>query len=183
MILASGSGTNAENVIRFFENSKTARISWLLSNNPQALALQKAQNLGVNTMIFTKEDFYVNGKVLNFLKEVQPDLIILAGFLWLIPEDVVKAFPGCIINIHPALLPNYGGKGMYGGRVHKAVIDNKEKQSGITIHFVNEKYDDGDIIFQAYCDVSPDDTPESLALKIHDLEYEHFPKVIRRLLE
>lgn len=183
VILASGSGTNAENIIRFFENSKISRISWLLSNNPQALALDKAKALGVNTMVFTRDDFYVNGRVLSFLQDEQPDLIVLAGFLWLVPSDVVKAFPGRIINIHPALLPNYGGKGMYGDKVHKAVIDNKEKQSGITIHYVNEKYDDGDIIFQASCSVSPDDTPETLALKIHALEYEHFPKVILRLLE
>lgn len=183
VILASGSGTNAENIIRFFENSKISRISWLLSNNPQALALDKAKALGVNTMVFTRDDFYVNGRVLSFLQGEQPDLIVLAGFLWLVPSDVVKAFPGRIINIHPALLPNYGGKGMYGDKVHKAVIDNKEKQSGITIHYVNEKYDDGDIIFQASCSVNPDDTPETLALKIHALEYEHFPKVILRLLE
>ena len=183
VILASGSGTNAENIIRFFENSKISRVTWLLSNNPQALALDKAKALGVNTMVFTRDDFYVNGRVLIFLQGEQPDLIVLAGFLWLVPSDVVKAFPGRIINIHPALLPNYGGKGMYGDKVHKAVIDNKEKQSGITIHYVNEKYDDGDIIFQASCSVSPDDTPETLALKIHALEYEHFPKVILRLLE
>ncbi|TCO09599.1 phosphoribosylglycinamide formyltransferase [Natronoflexus pectinivorans] len=182
IILASGSGTNAENIIKYFINTNTAKVTWLLSNKKEAYAITRAKNLNVNTMIFSKEDFSIHNKVLDFLIEKQPDLIVLAGFLLLVPPKIVRAFPNRIVNIHPALLPAYGGKGMYGEHVHKAVIENKENKSGITIHFVNENYDEGDIIFQASCSISENDTPESLAEKIHELEHAHFPKVIEGLL-
>ncbi|ASB49622.1 phosphoribosylglycinamide formyltransferase [Alkalitalea saponilacus] len=182
IILASGSGTNAENIIKYFNNSTTAKVTWLLSNKEDAYAITRAKNLNINTLTFTKEEFSNLDKVLHFLIEKQPDLIVLAGFLLLVPSKIVRAFPNRIVNIHPALLPAYGGKGMYGEHVHKAVIENKENKSGITIHFVNENYDEGDIIFQASCSISKNDTPESLAEKIHELEHAHFPKVIEGLL-
>lgn len=182
-MLASGSGSNAENIIRFFKLSKNVKVSYLLSNRPDAYALQRAKALGVNAMVFNRDDFYNNGKVANFLREEQPDLIVLAGFLWLVPQEIIKNFPNRIINIHPALLPKYGGKGMYGDKVHRAIIENGERESGITIHFVNEKYDEGSTIFQARCTISADETASSLAEKIHNLEHEHFPRVIQQVLE
>lgn len=183
VVLASGSGSNAENIIRFFKLSKNVKVSYLLSNRPDAYALQRAKALGVNAMVFNRDDFYNNGKVANFLREEQPDLIVLAGFLWLVPQEIIKNFPNRIINIHPALLPKYGGKGMYGDKVHRAIIENGERESGITIHFVNEKYDEGSTIFQARCTLSADETASSLAEKIHNLEHEHFPRVIQQVLE
>lgn len=183
VVLASGSGSNAENIIRFFKLSKNVKVSYLLSNKPDAYALQRAKALGVNTMVFDRDDFYNNGKVAIFLREQQPDLIVLAGFLWLVPQEIIKDFPNRIINIHPALLPKYGGKGMYGDKVHRAIIENGESESGITIHFVNEKYDEGSTIFQARCILSADETASSLAEKIHNLEHEHFPRVIQQVLE
>lgn len=183
VVLASGSGSNAENIIRFFKLSKNVKVSYLLSNRPDAYALQRAKALGVNAMVFNRDDFYNNGKVANFLREEQPDLIVLAGFLWLVPQEIIKNFPNRIINIHPALLPKYGGKGMYGDKVHRAIIENGERESGITIHFVNEKYDEGSTIFQARCTLSADETSSSLAEKIHNLEHEHFPRVIQQVLE
>lgn len=183
VVLASGSGSNAENIIRFFKLSKNIKVSYLLSNKPDAYALQRAKALGVNTMVFDRDDFYNNGKVAIFLREQQPDLIVLAGFLWLVPQEIIKDFPNRIINIHPALLPKYGGKGMYGDKVHRAIIENGESESGITIHFVNEKYDEGSTIFQARCILSADETASSLAEKIHNLEHEHFPRVIQQVLE
>lgn len=183
VVLASGSGSNAENIIRFFKLSKNVKVSYLLSNRPDAYALQRAKALGVSTMVFNRDDFYNNGKVANFLREEQPDLIVLAGFLWLVPQEIIKNFPNRIINIHPALLPKYGGKGMYGDKVHRAIIENGERESGITIHFVNEKYDEGSTIFQARCTLSADETSSSLAEKIHNLEHEHFPRVIQQVLE
>jgi phosphoribosylglycinamide formyltransferase 1 len=183
IILASGSGSNAENIIRYFNNSKHIQVTWLLSNNPEAYALKRAESLNVNTLVFDKKAFSGSHEVLNFLIKCQPDLIVLAGFLLLVPSDIVKAFPGRIINIHPALLPRHGGKGMYGDKVHMAVIENGDSETGITVHYVNEHYDEGNIIFQASCTVTSDDTPESVAAKVHQLEYEHFPKVIHDLLE
>ena len=133
--------------------------------------------------IFSRKDFYDTDDVLNFLKELNPSLIILAGFLWLVPEKIIRAFPKKIINIHPALLPKFGGKGMFGNNVHKEVISSREKESGITIHYVNEKFDAGKIIYQATCEVSDNETVESLAKKIHILEHEHYPEIINKLLE
>ena len=154
----------------------------VLTNNPKAGVLKRAKNLGLTSLIFSREDFYDSSKILNILKEKDIDLIVLAGFLWLIPNNITREYSGKIINIHPALLPKYGGKGMYGHYVHEAVIKNKERKSGITIHYVNEKYDDGQIIFQASVEIDKADTPDSLAEKIHLLEKKYFPKVIEEVL-
>jgi phosphoribosylglycinamide formyltransferase-1 len=178
-ILASGSGTNAENIIKYFKNRDGFRIVLLMSNRKDAYALTRAENHNVPARVFDRDDLYSSGNVLKTLEEFSVDLVILAGFLWLIPDDIIRAFPKRILNIHPALLPSYGGKGMYGSRVHEAVIANREKRSGITIHIVNEEYDAGNIIFQADCPVMESDTPESLAKRIHELEYRHYPEVIR----
>ena len=174
-IFASGGGTNAENIIKYFASHPIISVKEVLSNKLDAGVHERARKLGVPSSTFSRPEFK-EGSFLNRLEEV--DYLILAGFLWLIPEYLVKAFPNRIINIHPALLPKFGGKGMYGHHVHQAVIDAQEKQSGITIHLVNEKYDEGRILFQTKCEVENDDTPESLAKKIHVLEYQHFPNVI-----
>ena len=181
-ILASGSGTNAENIIQYFAGHPGISIQMILSNKKDAFVLTRAENHNIQTMVFDRTDFYETGLVLETLKSEGIDFIVLAGFLWLIPTDIIRAFPDKIVNIHPALLPKYGGKGMYGSHVHKAVIENKEKESGISIHLVNEKYDEGSILFQAKCRVLPDDTPDSLAERIHQLEYKHYPEVIEELL-
>ncbi len=180
-IFASGSGTNAENIIRYFQGSPTARVVLLLSNNPEAGALDRARNLGVDTCVFTREEMLSSAVIEEQLGAHEVDIIILAGFLWLLPARIAEAYPGRVLNIHPALLPAYGGKGMYGMRVHSAVIAAGEKMSGITIHKVDECYDRGDIIAQFTVEIADDDTPESLAEKIHRLEYRHFPAVIERL--
>ncbi len=181
-IFASGSGTNAENIIKHFETSKKAKIDLVLSNKKDAYVLERAKRLGVNTFVFNRNDFYNSDVVINKLINNNIDFIVLAGFLWLVPERLIDIFEGKIINIHPALLPKYGGKGMYGERVHKTVVENHETESGITIHYVNNLYDSGDIIFQAKCEVKPEDTPEMVASKVHALEYEYFPKVIEELV-
>jgi len=182
-IFASGSGSNAENISRFFHSHPDAEISLFLTNKPDALVNERAKKLGIPCHIFNREDFYQSESVLDELKKYNIDLIVLAGFLWLIPSNLLSNFPGRIINIHPALLPKYGGKGMYGARVHQAVIENQEKESGITIHYVNEEYDAGDIIFQAKCPVNKNDTADSLAGKVHELEYKHFPSVIESVVK
>jgi len=182
-IFASGSGSNAENISRFFHSHPDAEISLFLTNKPDALVNERAKKLGIPCHIFNREDFYQSESVLDELKKYNIDLIVLAGFLWLIPSNLLSNFPGRIINIHPALLPKYGGKGMYGARVHQAVIENHEKESGITIHYVNEEYDAGDIIFQAKCPVNKNDTADSLAGKVHELEYKHFPSVIESVVK
>lgn len=182
-IFASGSGTNAENIIRYFLNHQQIKVIRVYSNNPNAGVIQKAKDLNVSTKIFDRDDLYNSSKVLDSLKFLDIHLVVLAGFLWIIPEMILREYKGRIINIHPALLPSYGGKGMYGMNVHKAVLENKEKESGISIHMVNEEYDKGDIIFQARCPVLQNDTPESLALRIHFLEYQHFPSVIEKFID
>lgn len=182
-IFASGSGTNAENIIKYFSNKSTARVRIVLSNKKEAMVLKRAEALGVPTFFFEQTDFYRSDKVLQKLNDESIDLIVLAGFLWLVPKDILDKFHGRIINIHPALLPLYGGKGMYGDAVHRAVIDAGEKESGITIHQVDSHYDRGDIIFQAKCRVEPGDTAETLASRIHKLEYLHYPRVIEEILE
>jgi phosphoribosylglycinamide formyltransferase-1 len=181
-IFASGSGTNAENIIKYFSNGKTARVDLVLSNRCEAFVLTRAAALNVNTLFFERNDFYSTDKVLACLHERNIDFIVLAGFLWLVPENILSSFERRIINIHPALLPVYGGKGMYGDKVHLAVLANHDKESGITIHYVNRAYDEGDIIFQAKCKIEPSDTPESLALKVHALEYKYYPKIIKDLI-
>ena len=183
VIFASGSGTNAENIIKHFQKSENIEVVAVLSNRRSAGVLKKAHDLGVKSLLFDKEALYHTNDILNILKDMKPDLIVLAGFLWLFPSKIIKEFPDKIINIHPALLPKYGGKGMYGAKVHESIIANKEKESGISIHYVNEKYGEGNIIFQATTSIENHDTPESLAGKIHELEYRHFPEVIQQLLE
>jgi len=182
-ILASGNGTNAENIIRYFSNDKNAQVTLVLSNKPQAKVLERAAALGVNAFFFDRTQFYETGEVLMMLRRRETDLVVLAGFLWLVPEDVIDAFRGRIVNIHPALLPRFGGRGMYGDRVHRAVLDAGCSESGITIHYVNEHYDSGDIIFQAKCPVLPGDDVNSLASRVHELEYVHYPRVIENLVE
>lgn len=182
-VFASGSGTNAENIIRYFKNSSEVEICLILSNKPDAFVLERAKQLNVPTFIFNRKDFYQTNTVLEALKAEEVDYIILAGFLWLVPDPIVQAYPAEILNIHPALLPKFGGKGMYGHHVHRAVIDTKEKESGITIHLIDGEYDKGQNLFQTTCPVFETDTPDSLADRIHKLEYEHFPKVIEQYIK
>jgi phosphoribosylglycinamide formyltransferase 1 len=182
-IFASGSGTNAENIIKYFSTRNTAKVALILSNKREALVLRRAADLEVKSVFFDREEFYTSSKVLSYLKGNKIDFIVLAGFLWLVPSDILNEFEGRIINIHPALLPKYGGKGMYGERVHQAVIENQDIESGITIHYVNPEYDEGNIIFQAKCKIDRSDNASSLASKIHRLEYEHFPRIIEQLIE
>jgi phosphoribosylglycinamide formyltransferase-1 len=182
-IFASGSGTNAENLIHFFRTDPIVRVGLVLTNNQNAGVIQRAQSNDIETLVFSRTEFYESEKILNLMKQRGIDFVVLAGFLWLVPDNILKTFENKVVNIHPALLPNYGGKGMYGRHVHEAVIANGEKESGITIHYVNARYDEGDIIFQARCKVKSDDTPESLASRIHQLEYEHFPQVVEKLLK
>jgi len=177
-VFASGSGSNAENLALYFKRHPKIRLSLLLSNRPDAFVLQRAKRLNIPALTFNKEDFYHSDKILEALSDYKIDRLVLAGFLWLIPDNLLKAFPQRIINIHPALLPHYGGKGMYGHHVHEAVVANGEKETGITIHLVDAEYDHGKILFQASCSVLPDDTPETVAAKVHELEYQYFPKAV-----
>ena len=181
-IFASGSGTNAQKIMEYFSGRNDINVSTVLSNKKDSLVLERAKNFYVTTLAFNREDFYETNKIIDVLDDKNIDLIVLAGFLWLVPENIIRKYPKRIINIHPALLPKYGGKGMYGMRVHQAVLESGDKKSGISIHYVNEVYDEGEIIFHAICDVMPDDTPESLAKRIHELEYKHFAPVIEKLL-
>ncbi|MDZ4663772.1 MAG: phosphoribosylglycinamide formyltransferase [Bacteroidota bacterium] len=182
-IFASGEGTNADNLITYFKNDTRIKIKLVITNRDDAGVIKKAEDHKKTVQIISKEALNnYTDQIIEFLRGEKIDLIILAGFLLKIPEKLVKAFPDKIVNIHPALLPNYGGKGMYGIKVHEAVIANKDKESGISIHFVNEEYDKGAIILQVKCAINENDTAESLAQKIHALEYEHFPKAIEKLL-
>lgn len=179
-LFASGSGTNAQNIIEYFSENENVIVDSLWSNKPEAYALIRAEKLGVETFVFDRQRFYETEEVTETLKNRKVDLIVLAGFLWLIPGNLINSFT--MVNIHPALLPKYGGKGMYGMNVHRAVVENNEPESGITIHFVNEKYDEGKIIFQAKCTIEKSDTPETVAQKVHALEYQHFPEEIEKVL-
>ena len=181
IIFASGSGTNAENIIEYFKNSTIARVSYVVSNNPKAGVLERAKRLGVSSRIFLKQEMS-KPEFISFLGN-NADFIVLAGFLLKIPDQMILDFPNTIINIHPALLPKYGGKGMYGMHVHRAVVENQEVKSGITIHYVNENYDEGAIIFQKSVDLTAQDTPDDVAAKIHQLEQENFPLIIVNLLK
>ncbi len=183
VIFASGSGSNAENLIKFFHNSDIGSVIQVLTNNPQAKVLDRCKKLKVSALSFNRIAFSQSNDVLNILKASQPDLIVLAGFLWKFPEFILHEFPNKVINIHPALLPKYGGKGMYGDFVHQSVVANKEPETGISIHYVNEHYDEGATIFQAKCEVTTSDSAETVAAKIHELEMEHFPKVVEGLLK
>jgi phosphoribosylglycinamide formyltransferase-1 len=179
-IFASGSGTNAQNIFEYFVDNQDVIVDSLWSNNPNAYAIERAGKFEVEHFVFTKDEFVNSDFVVEKLRERKIDLIVLAGFLWLIPPQLIAAFK--IINIHPALLPKYGGKGMYGAKVHEAIVANKEIESGITIHYVNEKYDEGTIIFQAKCEINESDTPLDVATKVHQLEYQYYPEVILKIL-
>ena len=183
-IFASGSGTNAEAIMDHFSDSPCARVALLLSNREDAYALKRAERFGVPTAVFSRDEFRdPAGKVAALLREHHINFIVLAGFLWLVPPFLTERYAGRIVNIHPALLPKFGGKGMYGDNVHKAVLEAGEKESGITIHLVNEKYDSGDTLFQATVEVSAEDTPDTLAAKIHILEHRHFPAIIEKTIQ
>ena len=181
-IFASGSGSNAENIINYFQNDAENVVKIVFCNKPNAYVLERAKRLNVPTFVFGREDFYHSDMVLNELKRLDIDMIVLAGFLWKVPDAIIEAYRERVVNIHPALLPSYGGKGMYGMKVHESVIAAGEKESGITIHYVNDHYDEGATIFQARCEITPEDTPDTLAEKVHALEYEHFPRVIKEVL-
>jgi len=180
-VLASGSGSNAENIIKYFKNSEKITVKLIISNKSDAYVLERAKNLNVKSIFLNKDELANQNTMLNLLSDHKIDLIVLAGYLKLIPEFLIDAFPNRIINIHPALLPKYGGKGMYGMNVHKAVVENKETETGISIHYVNAKYDDGNIIAQFNCKLDKNDTAEDVAAKIHILEMENFPKVIETI--
>jgi formyltetrahydrofolate-dependent phosphoribosylglycinamide formyltransferase len=182
-IFASGAGSNAQQIINYFNGSTSTSIAVIICNKPNAGVLEIAQKAGIPSIIIEKERFFKGDHYLPELKALHIDYIILAGFLWKIPVELIAAYPKKIINIHPALLPGYGGKGMYGHYVHEAVIANKEKQSGITIHYVDELYDHGAIIFQATCNIDEDDNSETLAKKVHALEHLHFPTVIAGIVQ
>ncbi|PCJ83664.1 MAG: phosphoribosylglycinamide formyltransferase [Flavobacteriales bacterium] len=181
-IFASGSGTNAEKIIGHFRGDENSSVSLIVCNKPNAGVIERAQQYGIAVKLVERTSFYEADKLLAELENNGITFIVLAGFLWLIPAYLIKAFPNKIINLHPALLPKFGGKGMYGMNVHRAVLQSGEKESGITIHYVNEKYDEGQIIFQARCCIEQTDTPESLQKKVQQLEHEHFPKVIENQL-
>lgn len=181
-ILASGSGSNAENIIKYFADNKELSFEYILCNKKDAYVHERAKRLGVKSETITKESFE-NGEIQKKLEKDGIDFIILAGFLLKVPDSMVEAFPYRIVNIHPALLPKYGGKGMYGHHVHEAVVNAKEKESGVTIHYVDNLYDHGTTILQAKCEVLPNDTPDMVAEKVHQLEYEYFPKAIEMALE
>jgi len=181
-IFASGSGTNAENIIKYFQNSEQIKVSKVYCNKKEAGVFARCERLNIPCVWFSKEAFYDSSRVLHDV-QLHADFVVLAGFLWRIPQDFVQAFPNRMVNIHPALLPKYGGKGMYGMNVHRAVKENQESESGITIHFVNEHYDEGAIIFQAKTGIDSEDSPEDIANKIHELEYTHFPVVIENVIK
>ena len=181
-ILVSGTGTNAINIIEYFEKNSVADVALVVSNKTDALAVEKAQNKGVKTIVFNNESFKKNSIVLNYLESESIDFIVLAGFLMKVPNDIIHAYPNKIVNLHPSLLPKYGGKGMYGNHVHRAVIEAQESESGISIHFVNEEYDEGAIIFQAKVSVEKKDSVEVLAQKIRQLEHRFFPKIIEQVI-
>jgi len=182
-IFASGSGSNAQKIMEHFKYSNDAEVALVLSNNADAYVLQRADNFEIPSHVFDRHDFYQTDEIVNLLKRLEIDLVVLAGFLWLIPDNLLKAFPNKIINIHPSLLPRHGGKGMYGDRVHKAVLEAGDDEHGITIHFVNENFDEGEVIYQARFRVEPTDTLEQLKFNGQQLEHLHYPKIIENLLK
>ncbi len=182
VIFASGTGTNAENIIRYFQKKESATIKLVLSNKKEAQVLERAKKLNVPCRYIPKMDWEKGEEILSLLQSNEIDLIVLAGFLLKVPDSLLEAYSRRIVNIHPALLPKYGGKGMYGNRVHEAVAAAEETETGITIHYINKEYDKGEIISQVTCPIQPDDTPEEIASKVHALEYEHYPQVIESLL-
>lgn len=180
-LFASGSGSNVENIVRYFAGKKTVEFPLILSNKQDAFVHERAKMLGVPSVTFSRDEFADGRKIVSLLDKYEVDFIVLAGFLLKVSLPILEAYPNKIINIHPALLPKFGGKGMYGHHVHQAVVDAGETHSGITIHYVNEQYDEGSIIFQATCEVSAGDTPDMVADKVHALEYQYFPEVIEKL--
>ncbi|HPS74588.1 MAG TPA: phosphoribosylglycinamide formyltransferase [Bacteroidales bacterium] len=181
-IFASGSGTNAEQIISYFNGHASVEVGLVLSNKPDAYVLERAKNHAIPSFVFNRHEFYETTVVPDLLQEKGITFVVLAGFLWMVPESLLVMYPGKILNIHPALLPLHGGKGMYGMKVHEAVIASGADESGITIHKVNDRYDAGSIVFQAKCPVLPDDTPETLAMRIHQLEYRYFPEMIEKVI-
>lgn len=182
-IFASGSGSNAENIVHYFEKKNLIEIPLILTNNPSAFVIERAKKLNIPCEVFAKTDLTESNKIVDLLKSLEVEWLVLAGFLLKIPQNLIDAFDGHIVNIHPALLPKYGGKGMYGDKVHQAVVDAGESESGITIHYVNEHYDEGTIISQVKCEVKSEDTANDVANKVHALEYEHFPKVLEQIFQ
>lgn len=182
-IFASGSGSNAQKIMEHFKYSQNAEVALVLSNNQDAYVLQRADNFEIPTHVFDKHEFFQTDEVVEVLKRLEIDLVVLAGFLWLVPQNLLKAFPNKIINIHPALLPKFGGKGMYGDNVHRAVLQAGEQEHGITIHFVNENFDEGEIIYQARFRVESDDTLEIIKFNGQQLEHQHYPKIIENLIK
>lgn len=182
ILFASGSGSNVENIANYFNLREDVAISCVLSNKSDAKVFERCDRLNINALYFNRQAFSKSDFILNMLRSLDPDLIVLAGFLWKIPESITLAFPKKIINVHPALLPKYGGKGMFGMNVHTTVKENKDLETGITIHYVDANYDEGDVILQAKINIEADDSAEDIAAKVHQLEYEHFPKVIDELL-
>jgi phosphoribosylglycinamide formyltransferase-1 len=182
VLFASGNGTNVQNIAEYFAISKEICIKLIVCNKPDAYVLKRARMMQIETLVISKQMLYETEEVIRILNEVNADLIVLAGFLWLVPENLINAFPDKIINIHPSLLPKYGGKGMYGIRIHEAVVANQETFTGVTIHYVNQDYDQGKIIYQELCNITANDTPKDVAKKVHMLEYACTPKVIEKLL-
>ena len=180
-ILASGTGTNAERIVRYFQEKRTAEVAWIIASRASAGVIERAARLHVPCKVITPDGF-ASGEAFRFLKENEIDFIVLAGFLSRVPDEIVHAYPQKIVNIHPSLLPKFGGKGMYGMHVHEAVLAAGETESGITIQYVSEKYDEGAFILQAKCPVLPDDTPDTLAARVHELEYRYYPEVIEKLI-
>ena len=179
-VFASGNGTNAEAIIKYFQYHRSTEVALLLTNNPRAYALQRAKDHGIASHSFTREEFTEGASVKAYLKQHGITHIVLAGFLWLIPDYLIRLFPDKIVNIHPALLPKFGGKGMYGAKVHEAVRASGALETGVTIHLVNEQYDEGKILFQGKCEIHTNQTAEEIAACVHQLEHEHYPKVIEQ---
>ncbi|WP_410222360.1 phosphoribosylglycinamide formyltransferase [Pedobacter sp.] len=182
-IFASGSGSNAQKIMEHFKRSADTEVALILTNNPDAYVLQRADSFEIPSHVFDRNEFYHTDTILELLKNLDIDLIVLAGFLWLIPKNLLKAYPGRIINIHPALLPKYGGKGMYGDYVHQAVIAAKDPEGGITIHYVNENYDEGEFIYQAKYRIEENDNLEMIKFKGQQLEHLHYPRIIESLIK
>ena len=182
-IFASGTGSNARKILEYFKNNSNIRVKLIVSNKAKALVLNIADEYGVEKLVVSRQAFYKTEELLIALKEKDISFIVLAGFLWLIPDYLVQAYEKQMINIHPALLPKYGGKGMYGMNVHRAVKASGEEMSGITIHYVNEHYDEGGTVFQASCPISPEDEPEDIARKVQQLEHKHFAPVVEKLVK
>lgn len=180
-LFASGSGTNVENIANYFNGRTTAKPACVLCNNPDAFVLERAKRLGLESMTFNRTDFNDGKKIMDFLVKHDIDMIVLAGFLWLVPQYLIDAYPSRIVNIHPALLPKFGGKGMYGMHVHEAVKQSGETETGITIHLIDDNYDKGCTVFQAKVAIDPSDSPDDIANKVHSLEYKYYPEVIEKI--